>query len=347
MTSLDSSFFLNDQEENEFVIDRLLDRERINFDLSFIHNAICGKRILITGGAGSIGSELCKQVLKFDVDSVIVVDRCENYLHELKVSLGMDDKRVLYHYASITDFPAIDAILREYKPQLVLHAGAHKHVPIMEENVIEAVVNNFVGTKIVSDLSKIHGVEKFVLLSTDKVVNPSSVMGKTKKIAERYIRELDGEGLTCYLSVRFGNVLGSRGSVIPLFWSQIKKGEHITLTHPEMQRYFMFIEEAAQLILQAVAIARRHDVFLLEMGKPLKILELAKRMIRLAGYEPYRDVDIKYIGVRPGEKLVEELVGQGESLVSTENEMINRIQSELPCLTDWEEWSRRLEILLA
>ena len=340
--------FLNKNDVGTQTLDmtRLMNREQIIFESTLIRNMICGKRVLITGGAGSIGSELCRQVLSFDPSSVVIVDRCENYIHDLIVSLGEISERVYYSCASVSDLSAMTAVFYHHNPHLVFHAAAHKHVPLMENNVSEAVVNNYLGAKIVADLSEIHEVEKFVLLSTDKVVNPSSVMGMTKKLAERYIRWMDKKYSARFLAVRFGNVLGSRGSVVPLFWDQIRKGGPVTITHPEMERYFMLSEEAAQLILQSAAMENKYKVFLLEMGRPIKILDLAKRMIRLAGYEPYRDVDIKIIGLRPGEKLIEELVEARETLISIEDEKINFIQSDENSFTDWRKWVTELDTLL-
>ena len=330
----------------KFDMNRLLNREPINLDLSIARAEICGKRVMVTGGAGSIGSELCHQILKLGAESLFLVDRCENDLHELDISGRLNHERTQFLCASVSDTSAMTAIFNRYKPQLIFHAAAYKHVPLMENNIVEAVVNNFLGAKIVADLAQAHEVEKFIYLSTDKVVNPSSVMGMTKKIAEQYVCWLNAQGTTRYIAVRFGNVLGSRGSVVPLFKNQIIDGGPVTVTHPEMERYFILVEEAAMLILKSASMLESNNVFMLEMGKPVKIIELARRMILMAGYEPDRDIDIQFIGMRPGEKLTEELVGVGEKMVFIEKEMINCVQTVEFCNTDWTIWVEKLKTLL-
>lgn len=317
-------------------INDLLGRDSVSLDLTAIKKMIFGKRVLVTGAGGSIGSELCSQILEFQPSELIMVDRGENYLYELNVALNSghnpDGAKTKKHYkfCSITNKEKMDAIFSQYRPQLVFHAAAHKHVPLMEENVDEAVVNNIYGTKLTVDVSDKYGVERFVMVSTDKVIRPTSVMGTTKKIAEKYVEYMNGKSKTKFMTVRFGNVLGSKGSVVPFFQNQIEQGGPVTVTHPDMTRYFMLIPEAVQLILQAAVIGEGGEIFVLEMGEPVKIVDLATKMIRLAGYELDKDIEIKFTGMRPGEKLYEELVDDYDEVVETDHKKIKVLQSTRP-----------------
>ena len=307
----------------------LLGREQVSLNIASIKQLLCGKRVLVTGAGGSIGSELCNHILAYEPDSLIMLDFCENYLHELKMMISPIAKNTKTHYlfCSVTNKDKMEAVFGKHRPDLVFHAAAHKHVPIMEENVDEAIQNNIYGTKVTVDTSSKFGVDKFVMVSTDKVVNPTSVMGMTKKVAEKYLHHIAGQSKTQFITVRFGNVLGSNGSIIPLFQKQIARGGPVTITHPEMNRYFMLIPEAVQLILQAGAFGSGGDIFMLEMGKPVKISDLANQMIRLAGYLPNTEIEIQYIGIRPGEKLSEELIDLEENVFPTPHKKIKQLKS--------------------
>jgi len=319
-------------------IQDLLGRNQVSLDLASIRSLMQGKRVLVTGAGGSIGSELCHQILEYNPSALVMVDRCENYLHELKSGLpiGHRDTRLHFVFSSITNKEKIETIFSKHQPQLVFHAAAHKHVPLMEDNPDEAVINNVIGTRIVAEISEKYSVEKFVLVSTDKVVRPSSVMGMTKRVAEKFIQHIGRNSKTRFMIVRFGNVLGSNGSVVPLFKKQISEGRAVTVTHPEMERYFMLIPEAAQLILQAAAIGEGGKVFLLEMGKPVKIVDLARKMIQIAGYVPDQDIEIKFTGVRPGEKLQEELINPDETAAPTFHKKIKILNTKAPEVPDFE-----------
>lgn len=319
-------------------IQDLLSREQVSLDLASLRDLMQGKRVLVTGAGGSIGSELCRQILEYNPRTLVMVDRCENYLYELRSGLPAVHRETRLHFvfSSITNVEKIQAIFSKHRPQLVFHAAAHKHVPLMEDNPDEAVINNIIGTRIVAETSEKYAVEKFVLVSTDKVVRPSSVMGMTKRVAEKFIQHIGRNSKTRFMIVRFGNVLGSNGSVVPLFKKQISEGRAVTVTHPEMERYFMLIPEAAQLIMQAAAIGEGGNIFLLEMGKPVKIVDLARKMIQLAGYIPDQDIKIKFTGVRPGEKLQEQLINPDETAVSTFHNKIKILNTKAPEVPDFE-----------
>jgi FlaA1/EpsC-like NDP-sugar epimerase len=295
-------------------IQDLLARDPVELDGESIGRLVRDRVVLVTGAAGSIGSEICRQVLTFGPRRVVLLDHSENGLffleRELRAAAGPG--RVTPLLASICDAPRLRAAFATHRPEVVFHAAAHKHVPMMEENPGEAVKNNVFGTKNVVDEAVRSGAGTFVLISTDKAVNPTSVMGACKRLAEIYCHSLAGTSGTKIVSVRFGNVLGSNGSVVPIFREQILRGGPVTVTHPEMTRYFMTIPEAARLVLQAGALARRGEVFVLDMGRPIRVLDLARAMIRLSGLKVGSEVDIAFTGLRPGEKLHEELVGQGE-----------------------------------
>jgi FlaA1/EpsC-like NDP-sugar epimerase len=311
-------------------IQDLLSRDQVSLDLASLRSLIKGKRLLVTGAGGSIGSELCRQILEYSPSTLVMVDRCENYLYELRAGLppSHSDTHLSFIFGSITNQEKLRAIFLKHQPQLVFHAAAHKHVPLMEDNPDEAVINNIIGTRMVAENSEKCGVEKFILVSTDKVVRPSSVMGMTKRVAEKFIQHIGRNSKTHFMVVRFGNVLGSNGSVVPLFKKQISEGQAVTVTHPDMERYFMLISEAAQLILQAAAIGEGGHVFLLDMGKPVKIVDMAHKMIQLAGYVPGQDIEIKFTGIRPGEKLQEELVNPDETTVPTFHKKIKILNTK-------------------
>ena len=310
-------------------INDLLGRELVSLNLSSIKQLVCGKRVLVTGAGGSIGSELCSHILEYDPKALTMMDFGENYLHDLKMMLNPLAQKTKTHYrfCSVTNKAKVESIFGQHRPELVFHVAAHKHVPLMEENADEAIHNNIYGTKVIADMASKFGVSKFVMVSTDKVVNPTSVMGMTKKVAEKYIRHMAGQSKTQFITVRFGNVLGSNGSIVPLLQKQIEYGGPVTITHPDMNRYFMLISEAVQLILQAAAFGSGGDIFMLEMGKPVKISDLAEQMIRLAGYTPNSEIKIKYIGIRPGEKLSEELIDSRENAFPTPHEKIKLLKS--------------------
>ena len=302
-------------------INDLLGREAVELDREAIGKFIRGRRVLITGAGGSIGSEMCRQVGPFEPDTLILVEQAETPLYDIENELGKSfpQMKLVPCICDVYDRPRVMAVWDVYRPDVVIHAAAHKHVPLMERNPSEAVKNNILGTRNVADASREHEVSEFVMSSTDKAVNPSSVMGASKRVAEIYCQALNGRdgGVTRFKAVRFGNVLGSNGSVVPLFHKQILAGGPVTVTHPEMTRYFMTIPEAAQLVLQAAAAGSGGQIFLLDMGEPVRIVDLAREMITLSGFRPDEDIDIVFTGVRPGEKLFEELRTSGEDIEAT------------------------------
>lgn len=305
-------------------IEDLLKRDPVQLDFSDLSSYIEGKCVLVTGAGGSIGSELCRQLIAFKPNKLILLGRGENSIYEIEQQLKSicPHLHVLPVIADVRDLKRMEHIFRTFRPHVVFHAAAHKHVPLMERYPSEAVINNVFGTKNVAELSDAYGAEKFVMISTDKAVNPTSVMGATKKIAEMIVQLLNEKSETSFCSVRFGNVLGSRGSVVPTFKRQIAQGGPVTVTHPEMIRYFMTIPEAVQLVLQAAALCRGGEIFLLDMGEPVKIVDLAKDLIQLSGFEPDVDIPIIYTGVREGEKLYEELLTAQEEVFATKNNRI-------------------------
>ena len=314
----------------EINIEDLLGRESIRLNKENVERDLKGKRICITGAAGSIGKELVRQVIQHHPECIIAIDQAESALYELERELiTIDTKvKVITYLADITNRERIAAIFKEQKPDVVYHAAAYKHVPMMESNPSEAVVCNILGTKILADVSVENRVKKFVMISTDKAVNPTNVMGCSKRIAEIYVQSLNNylggkESMqTAFVTTRFGNVLGSNGSVIPLFKKQIEYGGPITVTHPEITRFFMTIPEACQLVLEAGTMGRGGEIFIFDMGKSVKILDLAKKMIWLSGLEPDRDIEIHFTGLREGEKLFEELLSNAENTVPTHHDKI-------------------------
>lgn len=307
----------------EITIEDLLGREPVRIELDDIAVYLKGKRILVTGAGGSIGSELCRHIASFEPSLLIMVDMGETELFYIdrEIRERFPQVKIVAIIADVKDMIKMREIFVLYFPQVVFHAAAYKHVPLMEMNPREAVLNNIEGTRTTAILSMENGVEKFIFISTDKAVNPKSIMGVTKRVAENLIRCLNGER-SKFVSVRFGNVLESRGSVVPLFKEQIKNLRPLTVTHPEMKRYFMSLNEAVQLVLQAGAIGKGGEVFVLDMGKPIKIINLAREMIRLSGLEPDKDIPIVYTGIRRGEKLYEELLTAEEGTVATNCEKI-------------------------
>jgi FlaA1/EpsC-like NDP-sugar epimerase len=295
-------------------IEDLLRRDPVELDSSAIGHLVHGRTVLVTGAGGSIGGELCRQLVRFAPARLVLVEQAEGALwaihRELEASAGACT--LVPTVADVCDQQRIDAVVRHERPAAVFHAAAHKHVPMMEANPGEAVKNNVFGTKVVADACARFGVERFVFISTDKAVNPSSVMGATKRVAERYVQHLAGSSGGVFVSVRFGNVLGSAGSVVPIFERQIAEGGPLTVTHPQMTRYFMTIPEASQLVIQAAALGTGGEVFVLDMGEPVRIVDLARDVIRLSGLEPGVDIDIVFTGIRPGEKLFEELALDSE-----------------------------------
>lgn len=295
-------------------VEDLLGREPVQLDMRSISEKLEGKTILVTGAGGSIGSEICRQVSKFHPKKLLLLGHGENSIYQIDMELQNKYKKqfsIVPIIADIQDKDRIFEVMAEHRPQVVYHAAAHKHVPLMEYNPKEAVKNNIFGTKNVAEAAGIFGVDTFVLVSTDKAVNPTNVMGATKRCAELVIQEMDKQYETKYVAVRFGNVLGSRGSVIPLFKKQIQNGGPVTVTHPEMTRYFMTIPEASRLVIQAGALAKGGEIFVLDMGEPVKIVDLAKNLIKLSGYTE-EEIEIKYTGIRPGEKMFEELLNENE-----------------------------------
>ena len=326
----------------EVEIEDLLGREEIHLETQHIDEFLNKKTVMVTGAAGSIGSELVHQIIKFKPNQVVLFDINENGLYNLQQELKQHDIQLTYIIASVRDLKRLDYIFNKYKPQVVFHAAAHKHVPLMEDSPYEAVKNNVFGTWNLAMTSDKHQVEKFVLISTDKAVNPTNVMGATKRICEMIVQSYNNESQTEFAAVRFGNVLGSNGSVIPLFKKQIQDGGPVTVTHPDIIRYFMTIPEAAQLVMQAGAMAKGGEIFVLDMGEPVRIMDLAEDLIRLSGLKPYDDIDIKVTGLRKGEKLYEELLLNEEGIQETRH---HKIFVGKPVHTDIEELRQHLETL--
>ncbi len=361
-------------------IEDLLNRKSIEIDITSIQNQLQDKRILITGAAGSIGSEIVRQLLKFDTGLIILCDQSETALHHIYLELEENHSHTNFHafVGDVKDIKRMEYLFDTYKPHYVYHAAAYKHVPLMEDNAAEAIKTNVLGTKTIADLSVKHGVQKFVMISTDKAVNPTNVMGASKRIAEiyvqslnnslstkdfvfsnglSYINDLNVKPITKFITTRFGNVLGSNGSVIPRFKEQIEKGGPVTVTHPEITRYFMTIPEACRLVLEAGCMGKGGEIFIFDMGKSVKIVELAKKMIRLAGLIPNQDIKIQFSGLRPGEKLFEELLNDNENTMPTHHEKImigkvreyifSEIESQIANLVDHAKQNDDQRVVIA
>lgn len=336
------------QQVRPMSLDDLLQREPVQTDRQELYPLISGKTLLVTGAGGSIGSELCRQIARYNPQSLVLFERYENALHSLMLELKGA-------FPAVTIFPVIgdvtvpdrvSEVFQRARPDIVFHAAAHKHVPLMELNPKEAIRNNVLGTRVVAEAALKAGVDRFVLISTDKAVNPSSIMGATKRIAEHVMQELNRTGLTKFTVVRFGNVLGSNGSVVPLFSEQIRKGGPVTVTHPDIKRFFMTIPEAVQLVLQASVMGQGGEVFVLDMGEQIKIIDLARNMIVLAGLVPDKDIQIVFTGLRPGEKLYEELFEDSVQVESTTHPKIHRAVGTPVPVGELSEWVESLPTML-
>lgn len=325
-------------------LEDLLGRNEIQLDLKELEFLIKDKSVLISGGAGSIGSELARQIIKYNPKKIIILDIYENSLYDFENELRTNYPKLdfIALIISIRDTIDLDRVFEKYKPDLVFHAAAHKHVPLMESSPEQAVKNNVFGTLNIIRSADKHNVDRFVLISTDKAVNPTNVMGATKRVAEKLIQIYNGRSKTDYVAVRFGNVLGSNGSVIPLFKKQIENGGPVTVTDPDVVRFFMTIPEACQLVLQAGAMANGGEIFVLDMGEPIKILDLALDLIKLSGFEPYENMPIEFIGLRPGEKLYEELLMATPDLKNTKHDKIFIEEMEHP---DYDDIMQKLNSL--
>ncbi|MFA5523146.1 MAG: nucleoside-diphosphate sugar epimerase/dehydratase [Tissierellales bacterium] len=332
------------KEIRDVEIEDLLGRDEVHLYLEDISEYLKGKRVLVTGGGGSIGSELCRQIAKFEPNKLCILDIYENNVYDLQIELKRKykDLNLKVFIASIRDKKRIDEIMEDNRPDVIFHAAAHKHVPLMEDNPKEAIKNNVFGTLNLAQAADTYGVKRFVMISTDKAVNPTNIMGASKRICEMIIQSIDKKSETEYVAVRFGNVLGSNGSVIPLFKKQIMEGGPVTVTHPDIIRYFMTIPEAAQLVIQAGAMAKGGEIFVLDMGEPVKIIDLARDLIRLSGFEPDVDVHIEFTGLRQGEKLYEELLLDEEGMSSTGHD---KIFIGKPVFTDYKLMIKSLETL--
>ena len=318
----------NRSQLKELTIESLLGRDKIELLNLKSRQELEGKVMLVTGAAGSIGSDICRQLCRYNLGRLILLDQSETGLHDLRIELGkLDlDFEVTMELATIRDRKRIDNIFRKYRPNFVFHAAAYKHVPILEEYPSEVALTNVLGTKNLADAAIENQVEKFVMISTDKAVNPTNLMGACKRIGEIYVQSLSEKSRTQFITTRFGNVLGSNGSVVPLFKQQIAQGGPITVTHPDITRYFMTIPEASSLVLEAAVMGRGGEIFVFDMGQPVKIVDLARKMIQLAGLRPDVDIPIHFTGLRPGEKMFEELFKDSENLLPTHHPKIMKAQ---------------------
>jgi len=325
-------------------IEDLLGRDPVKVDIKSIMEYVCNKVILVTGGGGSIGSELCRQIAAHSPKQLIILDIYENNAYDIEQELKHDypGLNLVTLIASVRNTERMDSIFAKYRPDIVYHAAAHKHVPLMEDSPNEAIKNNVFGTYKTAVAADKYGTKRFVLISTDKAVNPTNIMGASKRICEMILQTFNKRSNTEFVAVRFGNVLGSNGSVIPLFRKQIEAGGPVTVTHPDIIRYFMTIEEAVSLVLQAGAYAKGGEIFILDMGQPVKIMDLARNLIRLSGYKPDEDIEIKITGLRPGEKLYEEMLMSEEGLTDTANSLIHVGK---PLVFDEEAFLKKLEVL--
>ena len=321
-------------------IEDLLGREQVQLDEAGIRRYLAGKKVLVTGAGGSIGSEICRQVARFAPAKIVLLDNAETPLFHIdkELTAAWPGLRVIPVLGSVKDAPRVEEVFKEFRPEVVFHAAAYKHVPMMEFNPVEAITNNIGGTRILADTADRYRVADFVMISTDKAVNPTNTMGASKRVAELYVQALAARGSTTrFTTVRFGNVLGSNGSVIPMFKEQIKKGGPVTVTDPRVVRYFMTIPEATQLVLQAGCLGKGGEIFVLDMGEPVLIRELAEELIKLSGLVPYVDIDIRFTGLRPGEKLYEELLLEGEGIKPTLHEKI-RVLAAVTHDPAWLAW---------
>ena len=327
-------------------IEDLLERQEIALNKSGIQSMLKGKRILVTGAAGSIGSGLVKQLIAFNPAQIILFEQAESPLYELELELKEEnyDCEIQSAIGDVRNPMRTENVFRSFKPQIVFHSAAYKHVPLMEENPSEAILTNVLGTKVVADLANKYETERFVLISTDKAVNPTNVMGASKRIAEMYCQSLNDHSNTNFITTRFGNVLGSNGSVIPIFKRQIENGGPITITHEKINRFFMTISEACQLVLEAGVMGKGGEIFIFDMGKPIRIIDLARNMIRLSGLEPEKDIPIKITGLRPGEKIYEELLANEENTIPTHHKkiMIAKVRKN-----DFKVLEKKVDDLLA
>lgn len=345
LPSFDNLLIDNHMATDDISIDDLLGRDIVKLDTQEVSHLIKGKTVLITGAGGSIGAEICRQIIKLEPLRLIMVDHSEYNLYAVSWELEHSFKNLSFIplLASVTDPNTMENIFKTYQPEIVFHAAAYKHVPLLENQVKQAVNNNFFGTKTVAELASTYKAEKFILISTDKAVNPTNVMGTTKRMAEIFCQNFNNHSSTNYIIVRFGNVLGSAGSVIPLFKKQLKQGGPLTVTHPEITRFFMSIPEASQLVLQAGAMGKGGEIFVLDMGSPIKICHLAERLIKLSGKRPYKDVDIIFTGLRPGEKLYEELFYGNEQHINTKRNKIFLTTGKADNFEDFEKQISTLE----
>ena len=331
-------------ELRDVAIEDLLGRDPISLDWRQISSALVGKTVLVTGAGGSIGSELCRQIARVGPTQLVIFERCEFNLYSIELELRRSFPELLMsaHLGDITDPAAVEYVFHAHRPQVVFHAAAYKHVPMLQEQPREAVRNNVIGTRIVAAAADKFEVETLVMISTDKAVNPTNVMGASKRVAELYCQALSRRSRTRYITVRFGNVLGSAGSVVPLFQQQIAAGGPVTVTHPDITRYFMTVPEASQLIMQAAAMGKGGEIFVLDMGQPVKIRYLAEQLIRLSGKAVGKEIDIVFTGLRPGEKLYEELFYEQEQLSKTANEKILLAHSTP---VEWERLNRLVDAM--
>jgi FlaA1/EpsC-like NDP-sugar epimerase len=314
-------------ELRDVAVEDLLDRDQVKIDLDALRAAVTGKIVLVTGAGGSIGSEVVRQLAPLSPSLVIALDRSENALFFLERELAVHHPSLVarIRVGDVLDRPAMRALFEEHKPHIIIHAAAYKHVPLMEAHAVEAVQNNVAATRFLAEMAVEHGVARFLLISSDKAVRPTSVMGATKRAAELALQSMP-QSTTQFIAVRFGNVLGSDGSVVPLFRKQIQEGGPVTVTHPDVVRYFMTISEAVGLVLQAGVMGRGGELFHLDMGRPVKVVELAEKLIQLSGFRPHEDIEIRYIGLRPGEKMHEELLADGEGVEPTQHPRIRVVR---------------------
>ena len=336
----------------EISVENLLGREPVQLEHDRIRESVVGRSVLVTGAGGSIGSELCRQLVRFDPKYLVLLDQAESDLFKIQMELlGMGSRaQICPVIGDIRDYDRMEEVIREYGVNCIYHAAAYKHVPMMEHNVIEAVTNNVIGLDNMVNAAYRNGVGSFVMISSDKAVNPTNVMGLTKRVTELIASSMpssDGDNGTKFVSVRFGNVLGSNGSVVPIFKEQIARGGPVTVTHPDMRRYFMTIPEAVQLVLQASVMGKGSEIFVLDMGEPVRIVDLAQNMIRLSGHEPNVDIPIEFVGLRPGEKLFEELCTESEETQPTYHEKIMVFCGSVPSRSFIEQWISELRSLVS